>query len=122
MNPGETISTAGWPSPLDAIVLAGTDSNPKRMIQGSNKAFLEIGGKVLIRRVVEALLDASSTGLVFVVGPSEPLRKALDGLSGEVVIVEQVGKMLANTWAAIHASEARCLTGENGVDPPVTFH
>jgi hypothetical protein len=41
----------------------------------------------------------------------------LDGLSDEVVIVEQVGKMLANTWAAIHASEARCLTGENGMDP-----
>jgi molybdopterin-guanine dinucleotide biosynthesis protein A len=117
MNPGETISTAGWPSPLDAIVLAGTDSNPKRMIQGRNKAFLEIGGEVLIRRVVEALLGASSIGLVFVVGPSEPLRKALEGLSDEVVIVEQVGKMLANSWAAIHASEARCLAGGNGVDP-----
>ena len=121
MNPGNKISTAGWPSPLDAIVLAGTDSNPKRMIQGRNKAFLEVGGEVLVRRVVEALLDASLIGLVFVVGPSEPLRKALEGLSGQVVIVEQVGKMLANTWAAIHASEARCMTGENGVDPERPF-
>ena len=123
MNPGETNSTSVWPLPLDAIVLAGTDSNPKRMIQGRNKAFLEIGGEVLVRRVAEALLSASSIGLVFVVGPAEPLRKALDGLPGEVVIVEQVGRMLANTWAAIHASEARCLTGENGVDPerPLLF-
>ena len=123
MNPGETNSTSVWPLPLDAIVLAGTDSNPKRMIQGRNKAFLEVGGEVLVRRVVEALLSASSIGLVFVVGPSEPLRKALDGLPGEVIIVEQVGRMLANTWAAIHASEARCLTGENGVDPerPLLF-
>ncbi|MEE8339536.1 MAG: nucleotidyltransferase family protein [Xanthomonadales bacterium] len=123
MNPGETISITAWPSPLDAIVLAGTDSNPKRMVQGRNKAFLEVGGGVLVRRVVAALLGASSIGFVFVVGPSEPLRKALDGLSGEVVIVDQVGKMLANTWAAIHASEARCLTGENGVDPerPLLF-
>jgi molybdopterin-guanine dinucleotide biosynthesis protein A len=123
MNPGEIISTTAWPLPLDAIVLAGTDSNPKRMIQGNNKAFLEVGGKVLVRRVVEALLGASSIGLVFVVGPSEPLRKALDGLSGEVVIVDQAGKMLANSWAAIHASEARCLSGENGVDPerPLLF-
>ena len=123
MNPGETNSTSAWPLPLDAIVLAGTDSNPKRMIQGRNKAFLEIGGEVLVRRVAEALLSASSIGLVFVVGPAEPLRKALDGLPGEVVIVEQVGRMLANTWAAIHASEARCLTGENGVDPerPLLF-
>jgi len=76
MNPGETISTSAWPSPLDAIVLAGTDSNPKRMVQGRNKAFLEVGGEVLVRRVVEALLGASSIGLVFVVGPSEPLRNA----------------------------------------------
>ena len=123
MNPGETNSTSAWPLPLDAIVLAGTDSNPKRMIQGRNKAFLEVGGEVLVRRVVEALLSASSIGLVFVAGPSEPLRKALDGLPGEVIIVEQVGRMLANTWAAIHASEARCLTGENGVDPerPLLF-
>ena len=123
MNPGETNSTSAWPLPLDALVLAGTDSNPKRMIQGRNKAFLEVGGEVLVRRVVEALLSASSIGLVFVVGPSEPLRKALDGLPGEVIIVEQVGRMLANTWAAIHASEARCLTGENGVDPerPLLF-
>ena len=115
------MSTSAWPSPLDALVLAGTDSNPKRMIQGRNKAFLEVGGQVLVRRVVEALLGASSIGLVFVVGPSEPLRKVLDGLSGEVVIVEQVGKMLANTWAAIHASEARCLTGEDRVDPERPF-
>ncbi len=117
MNPGETIFTTAWPSSLDAIVLAGTDSNPKRMVQGRNKAFLEVGGNVLVRGVVEALLGATSIGLVFVVGPAERLRKALDGLSDEVVIVDQVGKMLANTWAAIHASEARCLSGENGVDP-----
>ena len=121
MNPGETIPSITWPSSLDAIVLSGTDSNPKRKIRGRNKAFLEVGGEVLVRRVVEALLDASSIGLVFVVGPSEPLRKALDGLSDEVVIVDQVGKMLANTWAAIHASEARCMSGENGVDPERPF-
>ncbi len=117
MNPGETISISSWPSTLDAIVLSGTDSNPKRKVRGTNKAFLEIGGEVLVRRVVEALVGASSIGLVFVVGPAEPLRKVLHGLPDEVVIVDQVGKMLANTWAAIHASEARCQTGKNGVDP-----
>ena len=43
---------AAYPEPLDAIVLAGTDSNPRRMIQGQNKAFLEIGGRLgpLLRR------------------------------------------------------------------------
>lgn len=117
MIPGETITTTAMSVPLDAIVLSGTDSNPKRMVQGRNKAFLEIGGEVLVRRVVEALLGATSIGLVFVVGPAERLQKALAGMPDEVVIVDQVGKMLSNTWAAIHASEARCLTGEQGVDP-----
>jgi molybdopterin-guanine dinucleotide biosynthesis protein A len=76
----ETISKSAYPSPLDAIVLAGTDSNPKRMIQGRNKAFLEIGGQVLVRRVVEALVHASSIGQVYVVGPGAPLRQVLEGL------------------------------------------
>ena len=121
MNPEEKNTPSTWLSSLDAIVLSGTDSNPKRKIQGRNKAFLEVGGEILVRRVVEALLDASSIGLVFVVGPPEALRNTLGGLSEEVVIVEQVGKMLANTWAAIHASEARCLTGQNSVDPERPF-
>ncbi len=123
MNSVEINPTTAWQSPLDAVVLSGTDSNPKRMVQGQNKAFLVVGGEVLVRRVVKALLDASSIGLVFVVGPSGPLREALDGLSEKVIIVDQVGKMLANTWAAIHASEARCQSGENGIDPerPLLF-
>jgi len=78
---------------------------------------------VLVRRVVEDLLGASSIGRVFVVGPAEPLRKELQGLSDELIIVDQVGKMLANSWAATLASEARHTAGENGVDPerPLLF-
>ncbi len=116
MDYGEKTPTSAYPAPLDALVLAGTDSNPKRKIQGRNKAFLEIKGKTLVRRVVESLLGASSVGLVLVVGPGEQLRKELHGLSDDVVIVDQVGKMLANTWALIHASEARCSSGIDGVD------
>ncbi|MBT8064381.1 MAG: NTP transferase domain-containing protein, partial [Gammaproteobacteria bacterium] len=62
---------------LDAIVLAGTDDNPRRMIQGQNKAFLEIGGRSLVERAVSALLAAESIGQVFVVGPVERLQQAL---------------------------------------------
>jgi CTP:molybdopterin cytidylyltransferase MocA len=107
-----------YPAPLDAIVLAGTDSNPKRMIEGQNKAFLEIGGKVLVRRVVEALLGASTIGKIFVVGPEERLRKALGGLPDEVIIVEQAGQLLSNAWAAINASEARNRE-QGGSDDPL---
>jgi len=98
---------ATYPEPLGAIVMAGTDSNPRRMIEGRNKAFLEVGGMVLVRRVVEALLEASSIGDVFVVGPADRLEQALGGLEGSFHIVEQAGKMLANAWAAIHALEGR---------------
>ncbi|MDX1270127.1 MAG: hypothetical protein R3311_22360, partial [Oceanisphaera sp.] len=37
-----------YPFPLDAIVLAGTHTNPKRLITGRNKAFLKVGGAPLI--------------------------------------------------------------------------
>jgi len=123
MHKAENSPTAAYPSPLDAIVLAGTDSNPRRMILGKNKAFLELGGQILVRRVVQALLDAPSIGKVFVVGPAERLREALDGLPADVIIVEQAGKMLANTWAAIHAAEARYFAHHGSHDPerPMLF-
>src|SRR5210317_91506 len=89
--------------PLDAIVLAGTDTNPRRLIEGENKAFLEIDGQALVRRVVNALLEAAEIGQVFVVGPVERLRQALSDLGEQVTIVEQAGKMLGNAWQAIHA-------------------
>ena len=62
-----------YPFPLDAVVLAGTHQNPKRLIAGRNKAFLRVGGKVLIRYMVDALLAAERVGQIFVVGPAEEL-------------------------------------------------
>ena len=62
-------SGPAYPEPLDAVVLAGTDDNPKRRILGQNKAFLEIAGKALVRHVVESLLASRSVGHFFVVGP-----------------------------------------------------
>ena len=71
-------SQAAYPEPLDAIVLAGTDDNPRRMIQGQNKAFLEIAGKSLVLHVVEALLESPSVGEIFVVGPIDRLHNVLN--------------------------------------------
>jgi GTP:adenosylcobinamide-phosphate guanylyltransferase len=112
-----------YPVPLDAIVLAGTDSNPKRMIEGQNKAFLEVGGQALVRCVVEALLGASAIGGIFVVGPQDRLQEALWGLSDRVIIVEQAGQMLSNAWAAIKASEAQYRAHSGSDDPlrPLLF-
>ena len=96
---------AAYPYPLDAVVLAGTDGNPRRLIAGRNKAFLEVGGKKLIRYVVDALLAADNIGRVFVVGPATDLLEVLEGHSGRVRVIAQRGKMLTNCWAGIEASE-----------------
>lgn len=94
-----------YPFPLDAVVLAGTHQNPKRLIAGRNKAFLKVGGKVLIQYVVDALLDAERVGRIFVVGPAEELLAELTGYSSKVRVIAQRGKMLTNCWAGIEASE-----------------
>ena len=94
-----------YPFPLDAVVLAGTHQNPKRLIAGRNKAFLEVGEKVLVRYVVEALLGAERIGQIFVVGPAEELLKHMMGYPNRVRVIAQRGKMLTNCWAGIEASE-----------------
>lgn len=112
-----------YAEPVDAIVLAGTDDNPRRKIRGQNKAFLEIGGQLLVHRVVEALLYSENVGHVFVVGPLQRLEEAMGGMSPRVTLVDQVGKMVANAWQAIHAAEAheRGLKGVNDPQRPLLF-
>lgn len=96
-----------YPFLLDAVVLAGTHQNPKRLITGRNKAFLEVGGQELIRYVVDALVDAESIDQVFVVGPAAELMKELEAYPPKVRVIAQRGKMLTNCWAGIEASEDR---------------
>lgn len=92
--------------PIDAIVLAGTHSDPSRRILGQNKAFLNMDGKPLVRHVVDALLGAGSIADTFVIGPVEQIRDALQGEPDTVHLIPQEGNMLANCWAGVHASEA----------------
>ena len=101
----ESYRSNAYPFPLDAVVLAGTHQNPKRLIEGRNKAFLEVGGKILIRYVVDALVGAQKIGRIFVVGPPEELMGALAGYPNRVRVIAQRGKMLTNCWAGIEASE-----------------
>lgn len=106
-TPGSDSRPFGYGQPIDAIVLAGTHTNPRRLIAGRNKAFLEFAEKPLVRHVVDALLDAKTIDHVFVVGPAETLEQALENSSARVRVVQQVGRLLANAWAAIYASEDR---------------
>lgn len=94
-----------YPFLLDAIVLAGTHQNPKRLIAGRNKAFLEVAGQLLIRYVVNSLIAAESIDQIFIVGPAEELFEALGNMPPEVHVIAQRGKMLTNCWAGIEASE-----------------
>ena len=93
--------------PIDAIVLAGTHTDPSRLILGQNKAFLDMAGQPLLRHVVDALLGAASIADIYVIGPVEQLRDALQGEPAKVQLVPQEGNMLTNGLAGIHASEAR---------------
>ena len=108
-NTGDTSrsssDTGAYPFPIDAVVLAGTHQNPKRLIAGRNKAFLEVGAKLLISYVVDALLASERVGQVFVVGPADELLEVLGGYSSRVRVITQRGKMLTNCWAGIEASE-----------------
>ena len=65
---GESPRVDAYPFKLDAIVLSGTHENAKRLIMGRNKAFVKIGGQVLIRHVVDALIKAKSIDQIYVVG------------------------------------------------------
>lgn len=103
--------------PLDAIVLAGTDRNPHRLIAGRNKAFLEMGGRSLVRITVQALLQAQTVDRVFVVGPVKDLDRELGDLSSRVRTVPEVGQMLRNAWAGVRAAQGlRTSQAEGGED------
>ncbi len=101
----ELRSVEAYPFPLDAVVLAGTHQNPKRLIAGRNKAFLKVGEQVLLRYVVDALIEAENIGQIFVVGPARELLEELADYPSSVKVIAQRGKMLTNCWAGIEASE-----------------
>lgn len=110
-HPGSTVQR-GYAFPLDAVVLAGTHRNPKRLICGRNKAFLKVADKALIRYVIDALVDARNIDQIFIVGPAQELRQEFGEVSPKINIIAQRGKMLTNCWAGIEASEA-----QHGDDP-----
>jgi GTP:adenosylcobinamide-phosphate guanylyltransferase len=102
---GSAVPLRGFGHALDTVVLAGTHEDPRRLVNGRNKAFLDIAGRPLVRHVVDALEAAQEVDQIFVVGPEQELREALQGCSN-THCVQQEGRMLSNSWAAIRAIEA----------------
>lgn len=103
--------------PMDAVILAGTHRNPKRLIHQKNKAFLELNGRPLVAYVVRACLQSHSINRVVVVGPRNELEAALAGITTEfperLILVQQRSRILENVWNGFLA------TFEDGNNLPV---
>lgn len=99
-----------WPDKMrmDAVVLAGTHRNPRRLINNQNKAFLELHGRPLVAHVVEECLRSQRIDRVVVVGPRNRLEDALESVPEELrkkmTIIQQRSRLLENVWTGFLAS------------------
>jgi hypothetical protein len=88
---------------VPAIVAAG-DARAARAVYGESKAYLEVGGRTLIARVVSALQRVPEVSEVWVVGRADRLAKALgedtlrSELSKPLWIVPQYRNLYENAW------------------------
>ena len=86
---------------IDAVIAAG-DGVAARKIFQRNKALLEVGGKPIIRRIVETLRASALVDKIAVVGPSRDFAQVLGGL--DVILVEQKRNMAENALAGFLAT------------------
>jgi molybdopterin-guanine dinucleotide biosynthesis protein A len=87
-----------------AVVLAGGGPEPALAPGLPNKAFLEIGGRPLVRRVVDALRGCAAVERVLVVGPAEPLAASI-GADAEVI--PEQASLMDNLAAAVARAGGR---------------
>jgi len=80
---------------VDAIITAGDGRAAKKVFK-KNKALLEVGGKSILRHIVDVLLSCKDIGKIVVVGPKAPFSEVLDGL--DVDIIEQKRNLCENGW------------------------
>lgn len=80
---------------IDAVVVAG-DGRAARRVFKKNKALLDVGGKPMIKHVVETLKGCPLVDSIVVVGPKEPFE-AVIGDAG-VLIVPQKRSLAENAW------------------------
>jgi molybdopterin-guanine dinucleotide biosynthesis protein A len=80
---------------IDAIIVAG-DGRAARRIFKKNKALLDVGGRPIIRHIVETLKACRSIDNIIVVGPKEAFEEVI-GDTG-VHIVPQKRSLAENGW------------------------
>lgn len=81
-----------------AIVLAGGGPDPQLAPDLPNKAFLSIGGRPMVVRIIDALRAAQSIDRIVVVGPAAPLASLL---GSPIEIVPEEASMVENIAAAV---------------------
>jgi hypothetical protein len=101
---------------VDVLVLAGTHTDPSKLIGGRNKAFLPMGEAVCLGHVLDALRRARRVGRVFVVGPVEELTARLPSDVWGYTPVPQAGRMLDNAWAAYREAESALPPGSSAAE------
>jgi hypothetical protein len=94
---------------VDAVVLAGTHQDKRRLIQGHNKAFLPLGDRPCLHYVLEALRGSERVERIFVVGPSEDLGRRLPPAVHGYEPVGEKGRMLDNAFEAYRTADASLL-------------
>jgi len=80
---------------IDAVIAAG-DGKAARKVFKTNKALLDVGGKPMIRHIVETLIESDHIDKIIVVGPTQSFEEVLDGL--DVHLVEQKRSLAENGW------------------------
>ena len=80
---------------IDAVVVAG-DGRASRKVFKKNKALLDIGGKPMIRHIVDTLKACKLIDNIVVVGPKEKFEEVI-GETG-VHIVQQKRSLAENGW------------------------
>ena len=88
---------------VPAIVAAG-DARAARAVYGESKAYLEVGGRPLVARIVSVLQRVPEVSEVWVVGNAGRLAKALDEetlrseLAKPLWIIPQYRNLYENAW------------------------
>ncbi|MCD6569417.1 MAG: nucleotidyltransferase family protein [Deltaproteobacteria bacterium] len=80
---------------VDAVIAAG-DGRASKKVFKKNKALLDIGGKPIIRHIVEVLLSCKEIGKIVVVGPKAPFNKVIGDL--DIDLIEQKRSLCENGW------------------------
>ena len=80
---------------IDAVIVAG-DGRAARRVFKKNKALLDVGGRPMIRHIVETLKASAPIENIIVVGPKEAFAEIIGDL--DVHIVPQKRSLAENGW------------------------